>query len=100
MMLLFPTLGFTGRLDQRVFVALLGAMLGATNAASGMILRWKMQVACALVWWAASVAACFVSAATVSGLLIAAIFFCQIVFGTYAMIRESQRTKGGSAAHA
>ncbi len=98
--LIFPALGFTGRLDQHSFVAVAAAMLGATNAASGMILRWKMQIACGLVWWGVSVAACFGSTAQVLVLFLAAIFFCQIVFGIYAMICEWQRPKPGGAAYA
>ena len=35
------------------------AMLGVANGASGMILRWKAQIASAIVWWVATVAACF-----------------------------------------
>jgi hypothetical protein len=100
MILVFLALGLTGRLDQHSFVAILAAMLGAANAASGVILRWKMQVACAVVWWAVSVAACFGSATRASALFLAAIFFCQIVFGVYAMTREAQRHKEGGVAHA
>jgi hypothetical protein len=100
MILVFPTLGFTNRMDQHSFVAMLAAMLGATNAASGMILRWKMQIACAVVWWAVSVAACFGSATQLSALFFVAIFFCQITFGIYAMICEAQRNKQSGVAHA
>ena len=53
------SLGYSGQLDVQVFVAIVGAMLGMANAASGMILKWKMQFACAVVWWAAAVMACF-----------------------------------------
>ena len=100
MLLLFPALGFSARIDQHSFVAVLGAMLGAANAASGLILRWKMQIACALVWWAVSVGACFGSRTGVLALFLAAIFFCQIVFGVHAMIREAQRSKPRGLAHA
>jgi hypothetical protein len=75
-------------------------MLGATNAASALILRWRMQIVCAAVWWTVSVAACFGSATQASALFLAAIFFCQIIFGVYAMICEQQRHKQGGVAHA
>src|SRR5258708_14991907 len=50
--LLFPALGFSGRLiDLHVFVAVTSAILGMANGASALILRWKAQAACAVVWW-------------------------------------------------
>jgi hypothetical protein len=100
MLLIFSALGFSARIDQHSFVAVLAAMLGAANAASGLILRWKMQIACALVWWAVSVASCFGSRTQVLALFLAAIFLCQIVFGVHAMIREAQRSKRSGVAHA
>ena len=100
MLLIFSALGFSARIDQHSFVAVLGAMLGAANAASGLILRWKMQIASALVWWAVSVASCFGSASEVLALFLAAVFFCQIVFGVHAMLREAQRSKQGGLARA
>jgi len=32
---------------------------GMANGASALIHRWKVQVACAAVWWVAAVAMCF-----------------------------------------
>src|SRR3954464_536443 len=81
MMVLFPALGMNGRLDQHTFVALVAAMLGAANGASGVVLRWKLQIACGVVWWATSAVACFGSIAQVTVVFLAAIFLCQIVFG-------------------
>jgi hypothetical protein len=66
-------------------------MLGVANGASGMILRWKAQIACAIVWWISSVAACFGSVAQLTTVFLVAIFVCQIVFGIYAMVLESRR---------
>jgi hypothetical protein len=59
-----------------------------------------MQIASALVWWAVRVASCFGSATQVLALFLAAIFFCQIIFGVHAMIREMQRSKQSGVAHA
>ena len=95
MLVVFPALGFSGRMDEHSFVALVAAMLGAANAGSGLILRWKMQVACAVVWWAAAVAACFGSVAQASMAFLAAVFVCQIAFGVYVMVKESLRARGG-----
>jgi hypothetical protein len=104
MLLLFPALGISGRVDQHNFVAIVGAMLGVANGASSIILKWRMQFACALVWWAASVAACFGSQQQCTVVFLAALFFCQIVFGIYAMICESRRRRlqfgNQGAAHA
>lgn len=93
MLVLFPTFGISGRLDQHSFVAIVAAMLGVANGASGFFLRWKAQIACAIVWWIASVAACFGSLAQLTAVFLIAIFLCQIVFGIYAMILESRRNR-------
>jgi hypothetical protein len=74
-------------------------MLGTANATSSMILKWKMQFACAVVWWAAAVASCFGSKTQLWGVFLVAIFFCQIVFGIYGMIMETRRRNQG-AVHA
>jgi hypothetical protein len=91
MFIVLMCLVISGRYDLHVFVAIIGAMLGMANATSSLILKWKMQFACAVVWWAAAVAACFASEAETGIAFLAAIFFCQIVFGIYAMICESRR---------
>ncbi|HUX45368.1 MAG TPA: hypothetical protein VMV57_11505 [Terracidiphilus sp.] len=94
MLVLFPALSAAGRLDEHSFVALVAAMLGAANAGSGLILRWKMQMACALVWWMAAVAACFGTVSQVTVVFLVAVFVCQIAFGVYTMMRESRRQRG------
>lgn len=99
MLLLFPALALTGKLDEHVFVSVVAAMLGVANGASGMILRWKAQIACAIVWWITSAVACFGSAAQLTVVFLVAIFLCQIVFGIYAMMMESRR-KQREIAHA
>ncbi len=98
MFVLFMAMGFSHRIELHVFVAIIGAMLGMANAASGLILKWKMQLACAIVWWVAAVAACFGDTNQTTIVFLAAIFFCQIVFGIYAMVCGSKRQHG--TAHA
>jgi hypothetical protein len=95
--LLLPALGFSGRFNQPVFVAIVAAMLGTANGASGLITRWKAQFATAVVWWAASVAACFASEDQSTIVFVVAIFFCQIVFGVYAMVYEARLRKQETA---
>ena len=82
---LMLSLGASGRLDVHVSAAIVGAMLGTANCTSSIILKWKMQFACAVVWWAAGIAACFTSDNVTAVLFLAAIFFCQIVFGIYGL---------------
>jgi hypothetical protein len=100
MFLLFMAMGISGRFEQHVFVAVVAAMLGGANATSSMTLRWKAQFACAVVWWVASVAAFFGTEEQALAVFLVAIFFCQIVFGIYAMIRDAQERKQRGAAHA
>ena len=90
------SLGASGRFEWHVFVAVVAGMLGVANAASGTILQWRLQSACAAAWWAAAVAACFVSEAHAIGLFLVAIFFCQIAFGVYGMIAESRYMSRGA----
>ena len=99
MFIVLMCLAISGRYNLNIFVAIIGAMLGMANATSSLILKWKMQFACAVVWWAAAVVACFTSEAETGIAFLAAIFFCQIVFGIYAMICESRRRNQG-ATHA
>jgi len=97
--LLLFSLGLSGRYETHVFLAIVGAMLGMANATSSMILKWKMQFACAVLWWIAAVTACFASETLSDIVFVVAIFFCQIVFGIYGMIGEA-RKRGQDAAHA
>ena len=96
MALLLPALGFSGRFNQNIFVAVVAAMLGVANGASGMIIRWKAQIAAAFVWWAATVAACFGSENQCTIVFLVAIFLCQIVFGGYAMSCEVRARRQGA----
>jgi hypothetical protein len=101
MFLLFLALGLTGRLtDQHVFVAAISAILGMANGASGLLLRWNMQFACAVVWWVAVVATCFGTDVQSTIVFLVAAFLCQIVFGVYCVIAEAQARKRRGPVHA
>jgi hypothetical protein len=89
------SLSISGRYETHAFMAIIGAMLGTANATSSIILRWKLQFACAMAWWALAVTACFGSENLTSIAFLAAIFFCQIVFGIYCMIAESRKARQG-----
>jgi hypothetical protein len=100
MFVLFMALGWSGKLmDYNIFVAIMAAMLASVNAASSMFLKWKLQFACALVWWALTVYACFGGGKMLTIAFLAALFLCQIVFGIYGMIREARARRQG-ASHA
>jgi hypothetical protein len=92
------------RLELQTFVAAVSAMLGTANAACSMILRWKAQFASALVWWTAAAAAPFCNENRCQLVFVIAIFFAQIVFGTYIMISEARERRAlagrSGAAHA
>ncbi len=94
MVLLFVSLGISGRLsDQHLFMAVISAILGVANGASGLILRWKVQLACAIVWWVTAVATCFGTDTQSMIVFLIATFICQIVFGLYCMIAEGHKRK-------
>ncbi len=97
--LLLP-LGLSGRADQQVCVAVVTALLGTANAASGMLLKWPAQFGCAIVWWAAGAWSLFGTQTQSLIAFLAAIFLCQIVFGIYAMILESRGQRRQGAANA
>lgn len=100
MFLLFLALSTSGRLtDQHVFVAVISAMLGIANGASALILRWKVQFVCAILWWVAALATCFGTAAQSMFVFLVAIFLGQIVFGAYGTIAEAQKRKRRGPIH-
>jgi len=94
------SLGLSGRYDTHVFVAVIGGMLGLVNMASAIMLKWKMQFACAVVWLGSSVAACFGTEEEAGIAFLAATFVCLIVFGIYAMICDSRRRRQNGVVHA
>jgi len=93
MFVLLLALGIQGLLEQQIFMGIVAAMLGTANATSSMILKWKAQFVCTLVWWITS-AVCVLGTPTQSTIaLLAAIFLCQIVFGSYMMIVEARERR-------
>lgn len=97
----FFALGLSGRLvDQHVFMAMMSGILGMANGSSALILRWKAQFGCAVVWWVTAAVCCFGSVAQSKAVFLVAIFLCQIVFGIYGAFAGVKKRKGSSAAHA
>jgi hypothetical protein len=96
MFVLLDAMGFSGRADWRITAAVAATLIGTANAASSIILKWRAQFACAVVWWAAAVVCCFGSETQSTIAFLAAIFFCQIVFGLYLMINEVRARRKGA----
>jgi hypothetical protein len=94
------SLAYSGRLDNHVSLAIVGAMLAVPNGVSSVILKWRMQFVCALAWLGVTEVACFGTARQGLIAFLAATFLCQIVFGIYVMIAESRREQVGGEAHA
>jgi hypothetical protein len=100
MFVILDAIGYSGRLtDWRIFAAVAATLVGGANAASSLILKWKLQFVCAMVWWTAAVVSCFGTQKQSSIAFLAAIFLCQVVFGVYLMIREALARRQG-ASHA
>ena len=100
---ILDAIGFSGRMDQHayphIFMAVMATILATANAASSIILKWKLQFTCAVIWWATAVVCCFGTARQSSIVFLVAMFLCQIVFGVYLMVREA-RARRQAANHA
>ncbi|HZP03294.1 MAG TPA: hypothetical protein VFB43_00235 [Terracidiphilus sp.] len=92
-------LGVSGHYNIHVYMAIIGGMLAVANGTSSLILRWKMQFVCGLMWLGAGVAGSFGSENQAAIAFLAAVFFCQIVFGIYAMMLDARRRAPRGAAH-
>lgn len=100
MFILLPAIGISARTAAiSLVLAIVATSLGLSNAASSFILEWKLQFACALLWWAVAVIACFATLRQSTIAFLVANFFCQIAFGAYGIFSE-QRRKGMVVAHA
>jgi hypothetical protein len=99
MMTLMPALAISGRLvEPHGAIAVVCAMVGMANGASGIVLRWRLQMVSACVWWVTAVVACFGSQMQALVVFMVAIFFCQIVFGIVCMMAEARAAKGDAHA--
>jgi hypothetical protein len=91
MFVLFPAIGLSGSaVAPKILTAVLATMLGTSNAACGMLLKWKEQFACAAIWWASAAVCCFETAARSMIAFMIASFLCWIVFGIYVIVSEAR----------
>ena len=93
---LLPSLGMGGMSDSNLVVAIIGTLLGTANAASSMILKWKLQFVCAVIWWTTAIISCLGNTRQSFIALLTANFFCQILFGIYGMFCESRKRQPGA----
>jgi len=91
--------GFSGHAEQHALLTTIEGFVGAANVISAIILRWRVQLLVGILWWVAAGVTAFVSIQQTGYIFLAAIFFCQIVFGVYMMISEGAgaRTRAASA---
>jgi hypothetical protein len=93
MMTLMPALAISGRADAHGSIAVVSALLGLANGASAIVLKWRLQMASACVWWVTGMVACFGSEMQALVVFMVAIFFCQIVFGIACMMAEAREAR-------
>ena len=89
----FATSG-TGHWETHASLAAIESFLGAANMASGILLRWRVQAAVGILWWAAAIATCLVPASQVGWIFIAITVVGMIGFGLYLMVLESKAKSG------
>jgi hypothetical protein len=77
-----------GIFSERAACAVFLALMGLTNASSGIILRWPLQVVNGIVWWLAAVFAMLGPEKLVPWVMIVMILVGEVVFGLYLMARE------------
>ena len=78
----------SGRFEAHSYTAAIECLLGVSNFASSMILRWRGQCLVAVMWWVAAVATCFGPENAIGPIFIAATLIGQVGFGLYLMVSE------------
>ena len=90
--------------DGHAFIAGIEVLLGAAHVASGIILRWRGQIAIGCVWWAAALIANLTQSSNGAAYpFLAGTLICNIGFGAYLMYceaRDKARLRAGQVAHA
>ena len=83
----------SGHAEMHAFWAAVETLLGVANCASAIVLRWRAQMAVAILWFVAAAASCFVPGALLMPILVVAILIGQVGFGLYLMYLESRDRK-------
>jgi hypothetical protein len=85
----------SGLIAPRLFVALILLLLGSANMASGIVLRWRAQMAVGAVWWVASLVQVYAPPAVSAWFFAGTALVCEVGFGAWLMARE--RREGARA---
>ncbi len=96
-------MAYSGHASAQTLIPGVEVLLGLVNLASGLVLRWRLQQLCGVLWTIAAAISFFVSEQSASWLFLAAIFFCNIVFGiviTLSEMRSSRSVSASGSAHA
>jgi hypothetical protein len=91
---------FTHRSGGVTYLAAIFIIIGFAHAASAIILRWRVQGAVAILWWAGGLASFFLSSIRFLGVFCFEMLFGMILFGIYAMILERRSTPPSVTANA
>jgi hypothetical protein len=93
------SLGASPHFQFNTLIAAVEVSLGAANFASAITLRWNLQGAVGMLWWAAGIVTLFVATHLVLPILAAVTLVGMIGFGLYLMVRQS-RDRRARASHA
>lgn len=93
------SLGASSHFQLNTMIAAVEVFLGAANFASALTLRWNLQAAVGVLWWAAGIATLFVAQSLVLPILAGITLVGMIGFGLYLMVRQS-RDRRARASHA
>lgn len=83
--------GFTSTLSYRAILAVLLCLQGTGNFASGIILRWRLQLAVALLWWVAVPFIMLMPLPPAQWTFILVTGIGDVLFGLYLMVVERGR---------
>jgi hypothetical protein len=77
-----------GIFSLRSYCTVFLVFMGFSNAASGIILRWPLQIWIGIAWWLAAAVTVFGPEKIIGWIWITMIFLGEVVFGLYLMARE------------
>lgn len=79
---------FTHQAWGHAYIAAIFMIIGMAHAASAIILRWPVQGAVAVLWWAGGLALFFVPGSWFLAIFAAEMLFGMVFFGLYAMLLD------------
>lgn len=85
--------GYSGHANMHTLLAAMETLLGVANCASAIILRWRVQMAVAIVWFVSAAVSCFAPSAALLPILAVATLIGQIGFGLYLAYLEGRNRK-------